>query len=210
MSFLNPSPSTALTKYITFDTPLDVAATNARSNLDPALFDGEAWSDAILGNPPHAQGCPLVIETSNPVHAGDPSTFDLILDLGSPAAIFFTFRLTGDLVPELANANHYANIYIDFDPLIPGSAIPQNSYLNGVSMLPGANAANTWFLNSENELVFTRQYDFTPMATPPSNFEAGKVYRVIVRCEIWHTVNGGLHQEMFMAFDDSVTIQIHG
>lgn len=209
MSFVNPNPNTQISKYITYDLPLSRCAAGSMENLDPALCDEEAWSEDVIGVPPLPQGCPRIVE--NPADPVDPQRYDQILHLSKPATIYNTFRLTGSMLADLANENHYANFKIEF---VPKNAVPTTIptiSINDQSLAGHLEGVNQWFIKKFNgtdeELVYTLEKPFTPN-DPTLNLQLDVVYNVIVSSQIFVKYNGSERRDIFASFDDSLTIKI--
>jgi len=202
-----------------FDFALDVHAPNGEPNFDPRAVDLDiaAWSENEHGNPLRYQGVPRIIEV-NPEPEDVPN--DLIIDQSvEPAGdkdaflVYFTARLTGSMVRQIANGYNECEILTNLVPLKnPGPPLDLARLGGGSGNLPLADVVvsdtNMWGWLDDTK----KEYICTLACMEHANrLQTNEIYRVVIHWNFWLTPpNGEKSLQAWCGFDDAVHFTVRG
>jgi hypothetical protein len=210
---LHPIGPVESKKLGSFDFPTKVAAKACKPNVDPGGIHPhlEHWYGK-MGSPPAEQGWPCIMERTP--EAEDPEVapwIDAVLDANKPALLYHTGRLSGDMIPELADEAHTSRVVVHAVPYKNGEAVFLGK--REQTLEPQPQSENAWFWRDPNkpkELMYTLKLDVPAASDADNKLRTGEVYKLLVEWEFFHKTPGTdkLHSEPFSGFDDNITFKV--
>jgi hypothetical protein len=236
--FLNPSPSTPITRLLFFDFPCDGStavntASTYRANGCPPNYNlaatGVEQLYGLLGSPGKEQGHPYMREAASSGAGGeaeDPTEVDQIVDMDRGMEICHTGRLSGSLVPLIASKPQYSIVKITAVSVsLVGPTTQSIQIQPGIAtwLEPGTNTQNTWFYRMsggvrQDELLYSARRLITT-AISGLGFTAETVYKLVYHWEFWKDTGDPPYPDVpntsrprerlpISGFDESIAFQV--
>jgi hypothetical protein len=145
--------------------------------------------------------------------SGDPAIVDQIVDMDRGVQIDHTARLSGSLIPFMANNSFESEVEISVLPVTPiaGPAVAFQ-LANIVSPLaPGAPVPNVWFWRpgtTTNELLFSAQVIIPAGQMGSKGFKEEETYKLVYQWKFFHLSPTGRQRMPVSGFDEAIAFQV--